>query len=58
MLKTQDRANALVDFLWWAIHDGQTDSGPLFYGAIPSNLLAQDEAAVKSLNWAGTPLLP
>ena len=31
---------------------------PLFYGSIPANLLAQDEAAVKSINWAGTPLLP
>ena len=23
VLKSQDRANALVDFLWWSIHDGQ-----------------------------------
>jgi phosphate transport system substrate-binding protein len=58
VLKSQDRANALVDFLWWAIHDGQADASPLFYGSIPPSLLAQDEAAVKSLNWAGTPLLP
>ncbi len=35
VLKSQDRANALVDFLWWAIHDGQTDTAPLFYGADP-----------------------
>ena len=27
VLKSQDRANALVDFLWWAIHDGQADVG-------------------------------
>jgi phosphate transport system substrate-binding protein len=58
VLKTQDRANALVDFLWWAIHDGQADAAPLFYGSIPAALLAQDEAAVKSINWAGTALLP
>ena len=58
VLKSQDRATALVDFLWWAIHDGQADAAPLFYGSIPASLLAQDEAAVKSLNWAGTPLLP
>jgi phosphate transport system substrate-binding protein len=58
VLKSQDRANALVDFLWWAIHDGQADASPLFYGSIPASLLAQDEAAVKSINWAGTPLLP
>ena len=58
VLKSQDRANALVDFLWWAIHDGQADAAPLNYGSIPSSLLAQDEAAVRSLSWAGTPLLP
>ena len=59
VMKSQDRANALVDFLWWAIHDGQNDNAaPLFYGSIPAGLLAQDEAAVKSLNWAGQPLLP
>ncbi len=58
VLKTQERATALVDFLWWAIHDGQADAAPLDYGSIPASLLAQDEAAVRSLNWAGTPLLP
>ena len=58
VLKSQDRAAALVDFLWWAIHDGQADTAPLFYGAIPATLLAQDEAAVKSLNWGGAPILP
>jgi phosphate transport system substrate-binding protein len=58
VLKSQDRANALVDFIWWAIHDGQADSAPLDYGSLPANLLAQDEAAVRSINWAGAPLLP
>jgi len=58
VLKTQARANELVDFIWWVIHDGQADSAPLDYGALPANLLAQDEAALKSINWAGAPLLP
>lgn len=58
VFKSQDRANALVDFIWWTIHDGQADAAPLDYGALPANLLAQDEAAVKSINWAGAPLLP
>ncbi len=57
-MTNQDRAKALVDFLWWAIHDGQADAAPLFYGSVPAGLLAQDEAAVKSINWGGTPLLP
>ncbi|MBI3750623.1 MAG: phosphate ABC transporter substrate-binding protein PstS [Chloroflexi bacterium] len=58
VLTNQDRAKALVDFLWWAIHEGQQDSAPLFYGTIPASLLAQDEAAVESINWNGQPLLP
>ncbi|MGA3056912.1 MAG: phosphate ABC transporter substrate-binding protein PstS [Candidatus Limnocylindrales bacterium] len=58
VMKSQDRANALVDYLWWAIHEGQSDSAALYYGSIPAGLLAQDEAAVKSINWAGQPLLP
>lgn len=58
VLKSQDRANSLVDFIWWAIHAGQADSAPLIYGALPPNLVVQDEAAVRSINWAGTPLLP
>jgi phosphate transport system substrate-binding protein len=58
VLASQDRAKALTDFIWWAIHDGQADTGPLFYGAIPASLLAQDEAAVKSINWNGQQLQP
>ena len=58
VMKSQDRANSLVDFIWWAIHDGQADATPLDYGSLPANLLAQDEAAVRSINWAGAPLLP
>ena len=58
VMKSQDRANSLVDFIWWAIHDGQADAAPLDYSSLPANLLAQDEAAVRSINWAGAPLLP
>ena len=58
VLKSQDRANSLVDFLWWAIHDGQADAAPLVYGSLPPNLVTQDEAAIRSITWAGTPLLP
>ena len=58
VMKSQDRAMSLVDFLWWAIHDGQKDAAPLYYGSIPDSLLKQNEAAVKSLNWGGQTLLP
>ena len=57
-MTSQDRAKSLVGFLWWAIHDGQAAAAPLFYASIPANLLPQDEAAVKSINWGGQSLLP
>jgi phosphate transport system substrate-binding protein len=56
VLANQQRAKSLTDFLWWAIHDGQADTAALFYGSIPTSLLAQDEAAVKSINWNGQAL--
>jgi len=58
VMKSEDRANSLVDFIWWAIHAGQADAAPLVYGSLPPNLVTQDEAAIRSINWAGTPLLP
>jgi phosphate transport system substrate-binding protein len=58
VMKSKDRASALVDYLWWAIHAGQAENATLQYASIPANLLPQDEAAVKSITWAGTPLLP
>ena len=57
VLSDKTRATALVSFLWWAIHDGQSLAAPLYYGSLPDSLLKQDEAAVKSINWAGEQLL-
>ncbi len=58
VLKTEARANSLVDFIWWVVHDGQKDSPALDYGTLPANLIVQDEAAIRSINWGGAPLLP
>jgi len=58
VMKSKDRANALVDYLWWAIHAGQAENPTLQYASIPATLLPLDEAAVKSITWGGTPLLP
>ncbi|HEU4672693.1 MAG TPA: phosphate ABC transporter substrate-binding protein PstS [Candidatus Limnocylindrales bacterium] len=58
VLGSKERASALVSFLWWAIHDGQSLAAPLYYGSLPDGLLKQDEAAVRSINWSGEGLLP
>jgi len=33
---TQVKAKALVDFLWWCIHDGQSYSADLAYATLPA----------------------
>ena len=54
-----DARTSLVDFIWWVIHDGQADAPPLDYGALPANLLDPGRGRrSRSINWAGTPLLP
>ncbi len=54
---TLAKAQALVHFLWWAIHDGQQYSMPLDYVPLPANVVAADEQLLMTLNYQGTVLL-
>jgi phosphate transport system substrate-binding protein len=51
------KGKAVADYLWWAIHDGQKLGGPLFYAALPADLVTREEAKLKALTAAGKPLL-
>jgi phosphate transport system substrate-binding protein len=51
------KGKALADFLWWAIHDGQKLSEPLFYSPLPAAVVSKAEAKLKALRGAGKPLL-
>jgi len=53
---TQARAQALVDFLWWLVHDGQTYAVDLVYPALPGSVVTLDEGAVRSITFNGVPL--
>jgi len=53
---TQVKAQALVDFLWWAIHDGQGFSASLVYVPLPSAVVALDEAAIRTIVFNGQTL--
>ncbi len=53
---TQPRAKALVDFLWWAVHDGQTYSSALTYVPLPSAVVTLDEGAIRSITYNGQTL--
>ena len=54
----QDRAKgeALLRFLWWAIHDGQKSAGPLDYAALPKPVVAKLEKTLQGLKVQGRPV--
>ncbi len=53
----QVKGQALVKFLWWAIHDGQKYTSDLLYAPLPSQVVSQIEAKVKQITYQGKPLL-
>lgn len=52
----KDKANALVQFLWWAIHDGQNYSADLAYVPLPQSVRANDEATIRMITFNGEQL--
>lgn len=54
-----DRAKGatLVNFLNWAMHDGQTYAPQLLYVPLPKPVIALNEAALRTVVYAGKPLL-
>jgi phosphate transport system substrate-binding protein len=51
------KGRALVKFLWWAIHEGQTYTPTLLYAPLPAPVVTQIEAKIKQITFAGKPLL-
>ena len=52
------KGKALVEFLWWATHDGQKYAPTLLYAPLPKSLVARVERTLKSVTSGGTPLMP
>jgi phosphate ABC transporter phosphate-binding protein len=50
------RAQALVDFLWWAVHDGQSYASRLQYVPLPQPVVSIDERTINSITFNGQPL--
>ena len=48
---------AIVNMLWWAIHDGQQYTTALDYAPLSSTAVAKAEAEIKSIKYQGQPLL-
>jgi phosphate transport system substrate-binding protein len=51
------KGKALVDFLWWAIHDGEQYAQDLLYAPLPAEVVTRAEAKVRTITDAqGGPL--
>ncbi len=58
VLPSMDKAEAqaLVDFLWWAVHEGQSYAPKLQYVPLPQAVVSINEETIKSITFNGQPL--
>ncbi len=52
-----EKAQALVDLLWWCIHDAQEMNNKLLYGRLPEIVVKKAEKILQSVTYKGEPLL-
>jgi len=50
------KGKALVDFLWWGVHDGEQYATDLLYASLPTEVVTKVEAKIKSITYQGKPL--
>ncbi|HSE35745.1 MAG TPA: phosphate ABC transporter substrate-binding protein PstS [Blastocatellia bacterium] len=53
----QAKGTALVNFLWWAIHDGERMAKDLLYAPLPAEVTTRAEQKIKSITHQGKQLL-
>ncbi len=51
------KGKTLLDFLRWAVHEGQALGGPLHYAALPAEVVTRVDAQLKTVTLAGKPAL-
>jgi phosphate transport system substrate-binding protein len=51
--KDASKGKALVDFLWWAIHDGEGMAKDLNYSPLPADIVKRTEAKLNSITANG-----
>jgi phosphate transport system substrate-binding protein len=54
--KDAAKGKALVDFLWWGIHDGEGFAKELQYAPLPADIVKKAEAKINSVTANGTAL--
>ena len=52
-VKTEKNANALINLIWWMIHDGQRYTKPLHYAPIPQAAVKANETLLRSIKFNG-----
>jgi phosphate transport system substrate-binding protein len=52
------KARALVQYLWWALHDGQKYCNDLAYAPLPEAVVRLEEQRLTSITVNGRPVLP
>ena len=54
--KDATKGKALVDFVWWGIHDGESFAKDLLYAPLPSEIVKRAEAKINSIMAGGQKL--
>ena len=54
--KDAAKGKALVDFLWWGIHDGEAFAKELQYAPLPADIVTRAEGKINSISAGGTAL--
>jgi phosphate transport system substrate-binding protein len=54
--KNAEKGKALVDFLWWGIHDGEQFARDLQYAPLPKEIVTRAETKINSITSGGKPL--
>lgn len=57
-LNDQTKAQAIVDFFWYATHDGQSKAADLTYAPLSSGVQQRAEQAIGTITFNGQPLHP
>jgi phosphate transport system substrate-binding protein len=50
------KGEAIANFLWWAVHDGQATAASLEYAPLPKPVVAMVEKTIRSLTVQGRPV--
>src|SRR6185295_18055216 len=54
--KDAAKGKALVDFLWWGIHDGEVFAKELQYAPLPADIVKRAEGKINSITAGGKTL--